>query len=159
MNRALPRLSLACGIACALALAGTASEAATCNVPSVYATIAAALADPTCDPIQVAAGTYTGNLAIARDVTLNGAGSASTTIAGWVAVSGAATDAVLNSLRVDATAASSSICDANGLDVRGGAKASGIDLVVLGRPTPVAGCLFGDGFEAGDTSRWSSRFP
>ena len=134
--------------------------AATCNVPAVYPTIAAALADGTCDPIQVAAGTYTTHLAIARDVTLNGAGSASTTIAGAVSVSGSATDAVLNALRVDASAAISATCYASGLDVRGGAKASGVDLVVVGRPTPTAGCgFFADGFESGDLVPWSARRP
>ena len=158
MIRTFFRLALLTGTCGALALAGPAAEAATCNVPSVYPTIAAALADASCDPIQIAAGTYTGNLSIARDVTVNGAGSASTTIAGWIAVSGAATDAVLNSLRLDATAASASLCYASGLDVSGGARASGLDLIVVGKPTPTAGCgFFADGFESGDTARWSSK--
>ena len=139
-------------------LAAAPTGGATCQVPAVYPTIAAALADPSCNPIQVAAGTFPGNLAITRDVTVNGAGSASTTIAGWVAVSGAATDAVLNALRVDATATSSSLCHAAGVDVRGGAQSSGLDLVVVGKPTPTAGCgFFADGFESGDTARWSSK--
>lgn len=146
-------------LATTLGLPGAAG-AAVCNVPTVYPTIAAALADGTCDPIQVAAGTYTTNLAIARDVTLNGAGSASTTIAGAVSVAGSTTDAVLNALRVDATTASSATCYASGLDVRGGAKASGVDLVVVGRPTPTAACgFFADGFESGDLLPWSARRP
>ena len=131
---------------------------AVCNVPAVYPTIATALADSSCDPIQVAAGTFSGNLSIVRDVTVNGAGSASTTIAGWIAVSGPATDAVINALRIDATGASASLCHASGLDARSGARASGLDLVVVGRPTPTSGCgFFADGFESGDTTRWSSR--
>lgn len=149
------------GLLAAALLAAPAAHAAMCLVPSGgYPTIAAALADVSCDPIQIAAGSYTTSLSISRDVTLNGAGSASTTIAGWVGASGAATDAVLNSLRIDATAASSSLCYASGLDVRGGATASGLDLVVVGRPTPIAACgFFADGFEGGDTLAWSARQP
>jgi hypothetical protein len=143
-----------------LALAAAPLGAALCNVPSVYPTLAAALADPSCDPIQVAAGTFPGSPAIARDVTITGAGSGSTTIAGWVSVTGAATDAVLDALRIDATAASATLCHASGLDVRGGAKASGVDLVVVGRPTPTSACaFFADGFESGDTTAWSARRP
>ena len=145
-----------------LALAGAGRGlAATCAVPSTsYPTLAAALAEATCDPIQIAAGTYVTDLAIARDVTLAGAGSSTTTIAGWVTVTGATTDAALNALRIDATAASATLCHASGLDVRGGAKASGVDLVVVGRPTPTSACaFFADGFESGDTTAWSARRP
>jgi hypothetical protein len=143
-----------------LAAGASAAHAATCNVPSgSYPTIAAALGDPACDPIQITAGVYTTNLFIARDVTLNGAGSGSTTIAGWVEVSGAATDAVLNALRIDASGANSALCDASDLDVRGGARASGIDLVVA-RPAPATACtLFADGFESGGSTRWSTAVP
>ncbi|MCZ7650148.1 MAG: hypothetical protein M5U13_02875 [Thermoanaerobaculia bacterium] len=149
------------GVGLALALAPQPTTAAICNVPSVgYPTLAVALADPTCDPIQVAGGTFTESPAIARDVTIAGAGSGSTTIAGWVSVTGAATDAVLNALRIDATAASAPLCYASGLDVRGGATASGFDLVVVGRPTPTATCaFFADGFESGDLAAWSARRP
>ena len=118
------------------------------------------VADATCDPIQLAAGAFTTSLSIARDVTLTGAGSASTSIAGWVAVTGATTDAVLNALRIDAASASSTLCNASGLEVRGGAKAGGSDLIVVGRPTPTAGCgFFADGFESGDLALWSARRP
>jgi hypothetical protein len=143
----------------ALLPAAAPLAAAICNVPTTgYPTLAAALADPTCDPIQVASGTFTQSLAIARDVTIVGAGSGSTTIAGWVSVTGSATDAVINALRIDATGASAPLCYASGLDVRGGARASGFDLAVIGRPSPTAGCaFFADGFESGDTAAWSAR--
>ncbi|MCL4838039.1 MAG: hypothetical protein KJ058_08750 [Thermoanaerobaculia bacterium] len=145
----------------ALLAAAAPLAAAICNVPTTgYPTLAAALADPTCDPIQVAAGTLTESPAITRDVTIAGTGSGSTTIAGWVSVTGAATDAVLGALRIDATSASAPLCYASGLDVRGGAKASGLDLVVVGRPTPTSTCgFFADGFESGDTAAWSARRP
>lgn len=85
---------------------------------------------------------------------------ASTTIAGSVSVRGAATDAVLDALRIDATTASSALCYASGLDARGGAKASGVDLVVGGRPTPTSACgILSDGFDGGDLSPRSARRP
>ena len=161
MLRLGPRRRLAAWrLIAAWRLARSAARAATCNVPSgSYPTIAAALGDPACDPIQIAAGAYPTKLFIARDVTLDGAGSASTTIAGWVEVSGAATDAVINALRIDAAGASSALCDASDLDVRGGASASGSDLVVA-RPAPAGACtLFADGFESGGSTRWSAAVP
>src|SRR4030042_6607171 len=57
--------------------------AAVCNVPSVtHPTIQVAVNDGTCDPLNVAAGTYNENIAINRALTLQGAGSASTFING-----------------------------------------------------------------------------
>jgi hypothetical protein len=63
----------------------TATLAAACNVPTAYATIAAALADSNCDPINVAAGTYNENLVVSRSVTIQGAGQGATTIDGSAA--------------------------------------------------------------------------
>jgi hypothetical protein len=63
------------------AIGASAAAAASCAVPSGYATINAALADTSCDPIIVAAGNYDEQLDITRSVTITGAGSASTTIA------------------------------------------------------------------------------
>ncbi len=56
--------------------------AGVCTVPGTHPTIQAAVSDPTCDPINVAAGTYNGNIVINRALTLMGAGSASTFING-----------------------------------------------------------------------------
>lgn len=139
------------------ALAASPAGAATCNVPAVYPTIAAALADATCNPIVVATGTFTENPVIARSVTLQGEGVARTTIAGWVQVRGAGTVAVVSALTIDATAASANLCRASGLDARGGARASGTELYVSGKPTPTAGCgFFSDGFESGNLTAWSA---
>lgn len=49
-------------------------RAATCNVPSGYATIQAAIDDPSCDTIIIAAGDYDENLVITRSLTIQGAG-------------------------------------------------------------------------------------
>src|SRR5256885_17032488 len=62
-----------------LALSGGTAQAVTCNVPSLvpfYPTIQSAVNDPSCNPINVAAGTYAENVTIpiARSsLILNGA--------------------------------------------------------------------------------------
>ncbi|HEY2812312.1 MAG TPA: hypothetical protein VGJ03_02490 [Acidimicrobiales bacterium] len=58
----------------AVALAGAAQAATTCNVATpTYPTIQSAVADPSCDVINVASGTYNENVVIPRTLTLNGA--------------------------------------------------------------------------------------
>jgi hypothetical protein len=63
-------------------LISTQSMAGVCNVPSDRPTIQVAVADLTCDPINVAAGVFTetGQIVINRNLTINGAGSGSTII-------------------------------------------------------------------------------
>jgi hypothetical protein len=62
-----------------LALSGGAAQAATCNVPSLfppYPSIQSAVNDPSCNPINVAAGTYPENVTIPMtrsSLILNGA--------------------------------------------------------------------------------------
>ena len=65
-----------------LILAAPGRASAPCTVPGTHATIQAAVLDAACDPINVAAGTYAENLDIDRSVTIEGAGSAITTIDG-----------------------------------------------------------------------------
>src|SRR4051812_39282401 len=60
---AIPLLLVTAGIA----------AAATCSVPAGYPTIQAAVDDPTCAIVNVAAGVYAENVLISRAVTLNGA--------------------------------------------------------------------------------------
>ncbi len=146
----------------ALVLAGARlGGAAICHVPSAsYPTITGALADATCDPIQIAAGALTENLEVSRSVSLVGGGSATSTLSGWVWVRGATTELTISGLRVDAAAASTGLCHASGLHVEGGARAAGADLVVVGRPTSTFPCgFFSDGFESGDLTPWSARRP
>ena len=57
-------------------------SALNCAVPGGYASIQAAVSDPACDVIEVAAGTYAENVLIARSVTINGADWASTIVDG-----------------------------------------------------------------------------
>lgn len=57
-----------------LASSAPALAAAPCSVPSIaYPTIQAAVNDPNCNPINVAAGPYMENVVISRAVTLDGA--------------------------------------------------------------------------------------
>ncbi len=66
-----------------IALRAMPVAAAPCHVPSsTYPTIQAAVNDPTCAAINVAAGTYPEHITIGRDVTLRGDGQDSTIIDG-----------------------------------------------------------------------------
>jgi len=67
-------------VALLVALAATVAHAKSCNVPSEFPTIQAAVADATCDKVNIAPGTYHGGVIIGRDVTLNGEDEAATTI-------------------------------------------------------------------------------
>ncbi len=58
------------------------ASALNCAVPGDYAAIQTAVNNPACDVIEVAVGVYAENLVIARTVTINGAGEASTIIDG-----------------------------------------------------------------------------
>jgi len=68
----------------ALAAAALAASAAAhpCSVPADHATIQSAFDDAACDPIQIAAGTYTGSFTIHRPMTVHGAGAGVTTLDG-----------------------------------------------------------------------------
>ncbi len=74
---ALSGLALGAILAAGVTLVPSA-QAAVCRVSGTYAALQAAVDDATCTRIQVAAGTYTGTLAITRSVTLLGAGPART---------------------------------------------------------------------------------
>lgn len=76
-------LTVAAFVAALTLVGGTAKAAVggpTCNVPTDYSTIQAAVNAPGCATINVTAGTYTEQLVIARNLTITGAGSGTTTI-------------------------------------------------------------------------------
>ena len=150
--------------AAALALAaGAGARAATCASPRPrYPTLGAAARDGTCTLIQLAAGSFAENVAITRDVTIQGAGSAATTLQGYLFVSGAGNDVTLSGLLLDGTAAGVAGCWGEILKASGGATiTSGADLRVLNTAAGggLACRLFADGFESGGTLAWSLRVP
>ncbi|MDQ4005503.1 MAG: hypothetical protein M3135_04260, partial [Actinomycetota bacterium] len=74
--RVLPVLILA------LWVAPPVRAAAPCSVPGTHATIQAAIDDSSCNPIDVAAGTFDENIELGRSVEIIGAGTGSTIIDG-----------------------------------------------------------------------------
>ena len=143
-------------------LAATAGHAATCNVPTAsYPTLGAAARDGTCTLVALAAGSFLENVALARDLAVQGAGSAATFVQGSFVVTGAGNDVTLDALLLDGTAAGVAGCWSELLTATGGATiSSGADLRVLNTATGGTACrLFADGFESGGTLAWSLRLP
>ena len=144
------------------AVAASPTWAGTCNVPSApHPTVGAALRDANCTTVQLGAGAYAENVAVARDVTLQGGGSAATFLEGFLAATGATTDVTLAALTIDGTAAGVAGCWPEALAAAGGAElATGPDVVVLQSATGGGPCrLFADGFESAGTLAWSSHVP
>jgi hypothetical protein len=140
----------------------SAAQPATCNVPSAsYPTIGAAVLASACTTVQIAAGTYAEDVRIARDLAVQGAGSATTVIAGLFQVTGASTDVTLASLRVDGTSPGVAGCWSALLVAQGGAQVvAAPDVDVRNAGGPGTGCrLLTSGFETGDLSAWSASQP
>ncbi len=146
---ATPLLALAAALVAGAGslLAGDAA-AAVCNVPGTYSTIAAAVADPTCSEIVLAAQTYPESFAVGRSLTLTGAGSAATTVRGTMTISGNGVVVALASFLLDASG------NGAGLDVSAEAEVSCLD-VSTRMAAGAGGAIFADGFESGDFSAWT----
>ena len=143
------------------ALAATAG-ADVCNVPSAsYPTLGAAVRAGACTSVIVAAGSFPEHVTIARDLAVQGAGSAATLLQGYFFVSGAGNDVTLNGLLVDGTAAGVAGCWTEILAAAAGATlVSGADVKVLQTAVGGAACrLFADGFESGGLLAWSLHAP
>ena len=142
------------GLTLLVALAGPSPAwAQTCPVPSPsYPTIQAAIDDPSCIEVLLAAQTFVESVSISRDVTVQGDSSTTTVIEGQVTVSGGTV--VLQGMRIDTSTPALAGLFSDGLSVSGGAQVGGLDLVVFNRAM-----LFGDGFETGDTTCWSVTVP
>lgn len=141
-------------------LGSAPADADTCTVPGTHATIQAAVADPTCTMIDLAAGTFQEMVTIGRDLALQGAPSFATTIEGQLVISGAGTDVQLTDLVVDTSLPGLAGCFAEAVEVQGGAV---VDALRLEARNAIQGIctlpIFSSGFETGDASGWSSIVP
>jgi len=136
-----------------------AAVAVTCTVPSgTYPTIGSAIANPACTDIVLQAGSFHESVTVSRSLSITGASSTASTIVGQVRVDGATTVVSLEDLAVDAADAAVAGCFARGIDVDGGARVTGGDIVVT-NATGIACLLFGDDFESGTTGAWSATVP
>lgn len=156
------RLVSRTGIVLTVALAAAAAEAAVCSVPSPsHPTLGAAVRDAGCTLVQAAAGAFPENVAIARDLALQGAGSGASVVQGFFVASGAGVEVTLAEILVDGTAAGVAGCWGEILLASDGATLdSGADLRVVNTAAGGAVCrLFADGFESGGVLAWSASVP
>ncbi len=144
-----PRMSpIGTALALAVIFSAGSAWAVTCSVPSApHPTIQAAVDDVGCTDIVVAAGSFAESPLIARNLSVQGAGSGSTYIQGQVEV----TAGVVTLAGLNISAAGEALW------THSGAQVSGFDLAVVnGLVEPP---LFADGFESGTTGSWSAVVP
>jgi hypothetical protein len=133
--------------------------AAVCTVPSgSHPTIQEAVDDVGCTEVTLAAQTFVESVAVDRSLSITGASTATTVVEGRFEVTGAASVIALSEMTIDAAAPSVAGCFREALDVSGGAQLTGSALVVVNRDGDAC-LIFGDGFETGSTSAWSSATP
>ncbi len=136
---------------------------AVCPVPSVgHPTIGAAVRDPVCTTVQLAAGTFAESVEVARDLVIAGAGSAASVVAGRLLVSGATSDVTLCGPARGHDRGRESPVAGRGRSrlVAGAEVAAGPDVDVRHTATGGPPCrLFADGFESSGTLAWSAAVP
>jgi len=137
--------------------AGT--QAAPCPVPTgTHPTIQVAVDDPGCTEITLGSQTYVQDVSIGRTLELTGVSSSATIIAGRVAIDGATAVVTLAELTVDGSHPAVAGCFVEAVDVGGGARMLGSNIVVVNSDGDAC-LLFGDGFENGTTSAWDNTVP
>lgn len=130
-----------------------------CNVPSgPHPTIQEAVDDASCTEVVLAAQTFVESVAVGRSLAISGASTATTIVEGRFDVTGAATVIVLSEMTITAAAPSTAGCFPEALDVTAGAQLTSIALVVINGDGDAC-LIFGDDFESGSTSAWSSTTP
>lgn len=111
-------------------------QAATCSVPSTaYSTIQAAINDPTCVTINLAAGTYSEQLRVNRSLTIQGAGRLATILDGGgsgrpLTIGGSETRLYIYNLRITNGVASSDPPAGGGVLVMRGATLHAANLQI-----------------------------
>ncbi len=108
-----------------------------CSVPSQHPTIQAAVDFPGCSSILVAPGVYTEVLEVDRSLTIEGAGPASSVLAGPLSVSGADTELSLESFGIDTT----NLATSHAFQVTDGAAVYPAAIVVTPMPEPGSATL------------------
>lgn len=133
------------------------SPAQTCTVPGTHPTIQEAVDDPACTTIDLAAQSYPESIEIRRSLTLGGPAAGGAVIEGLVLVVGLGTAVNLAHLEV------ANGCRPDAMRASGGATVNATHVSVQRAavlPCPeLASSIFSDGFETGDTGRWSSTTP
>ena len=154
--RAFPPVII--GISMALGVP-TGARAAPCPVPTgTHPTIQAAVDDAGCTEIELGSQVYIESVTIDRTLEVSGVSAAVTTIAGRVSVEGPSTVATLSELTVDGSLPAVAGCFVEAVDVGGGARMLGSNIVVVNGDGDAC-LLFGDGFESGNTSAWDNVNP
>jgi hypothetical protein len=142
-------------VVCLLAAGASPVAAGVCTVPGTHASIQAAIDDPACTQVDLAAQTYDESIHVPRSLTLAGPGAGGAVVEGLAQVVGAGTTVTFADLAVR------NGCDVASLRVLGGAQVSGSNLEVEhseALPCPPS-TIFEDGFESGDTSAWATTVP
>ena len=124
----------------------------TCPVPSTpHPTLTAAIADPSCNQVTLASGSYAESVVVGRSLTIEGPNTGVATIRGRLIATGSSSTVVLRDLEIESGCQST-------LQTSGGAQVDAASVDV--RVTPTAGCpqlpsgIFDSSFESGDLTEW-----
>ncbi len=132
--------------------AGTAA-AIDCPFPGTHLTLQDAVDDAVCTSITLASGSFDGSATIDRSLVIRGPGAATGTLRGRLTVVAGTVEVI--DLTIDGTGSQLGDCAATALSARNGGRVLGRNLVVVNATTNCG--LFSDGFESGDTARWTAH--
>jgi hypothetical protein len=150
---------IAAATVCSLIAMATQMNAVVCAVPADRPTVQAAVSDPGCTEVQVAAGTYDERVVVSREVEISGAGPDVTRLSRPLHAVGAETVVTVGGFAIDVGGQ----CYPELLTVGGGA-ALAVDptseVPIRVRQRTVDPCrLFDDGFESATLHAWSAKSP
>lgn len=143
-------------ILCLVAATPAVVGAGVCAVPGTHATIEAAAWTSECNTIELANQTYQESVRVTRPVTIAGPPGGTATIAGRVVIGAGAGIVRLVDLTVRNGCVGEALVSAEGAEVGG----SNLTVVLqAGQPCPAMVVVFADGFESGNTARWTIAVP
>ena len=139
--------------------AAASAWAVPCPVPSgSHPTIQTAVDDVGCTEIELGSQVYVESVEIGRTLSVSGVTAATTTVAGRLLINGATAVVTLTELTVDGSHPAVAGCFGEAVDVGGGARMVGSNIVVVNGDGEAC-LIFGDGFEDGTTHGWSNTTP